>query len=369
MSSRHTHAGRTTERGATLAFVAMSMVVVMGMAALSIDLGMARLRQRQLTTATDVAAVTAATSFVYGHPVICEDGYYGGILRTPRVGRVLAANLPSATQTEPCQAFPNGPHAGHTTVSTELRTTAAFVGVLGLDDEVVIRRETSVHWGPPSAVTHADPLVVCINAAAGLRDLIFSPPAGGFYDNPAPQQVDVPITTFTGPPCPGMSDNFGYASLDGSAAPSDSDYLSWIANGGTEDLVAIDETLWNPSTDCATNPACIPYANLTATRRHRMMQRYEAIGSPLRTVLFADAVDPTTSRAHIVGIGRARISPGLVYRRRTNWAAFRVSLQLEFKTDILEGVCCSRPAGGYSPSGNTKVVAICGVDPNETGDC
>jgi len=142
------HESRRRERGVTLPFVALSMVALLGMAALVVDLGNGWRTRRALIAATDASALAAAQDFTNG-----TDGC------ASTAGSYLTSNEPAAGLVS-CVPFDYNPDQGRVTVTADHNVQTWFTGVIGRGDYNAESVTTAV-WGPPASVTGLRPIGLC----------------------------------------------------------------------------------------------------------------------------------------------------------------------------------------------------------------
>jgi hypothetical protein len=169
------------DEGAVAVLVAICLVAVMGMVAMTIDVGSLLLRQRALVNASDAAALAAARSCYDTKdtevPGDVADHYAmvnSGGLTTTDGGIVLA-------QTEGCDSG----HSGHVTVRYGQDESLFFAPVLGQGRTAHVGTEATATWGGAGG-TAPIPLVLNSGALQGPCDIPDVPSGatcGLWYDN------------------------------------------------------------------------------------------------------------------------------------------------------------------------------------------
>ncbi|MFC8597919.1 MULTISPECIES: pilus assembly protein TadG-related protein [unclassified Isoptericola] len=134
------------ERGAVAVMTALLMVVLIGFAAIAVDVAALWSERQQLQTAADAAALAVAQD--------CAAGTCGTPTTTART--LTTANA-GAAATAAVVGAPPTPGGGTVTVSTSGVSTHWFAPVLGVDESTVSARATA-SWGGPSAGTAVLPL-------------------------------------------------------------------------------------------------------------------------------------------------------------------------------------------------------------------
>lgn len=136
------------EHGAVAIIVAIMMVVVLGMAALVLDVGNKWQTRRRLITSTDAAALAAARAFAYK-----EDG-------CAAAADYLKTNDPKATLVGSCQKR-GWDSYGYVTISATHDENTSFGKVLGVGS-TRSHSTSSAQWGTPQNVTGILPFGVCV---------------------------------------------------------------------------------------------------------------------------------------------------------------------------------------------------------------
>jgi Flp pilus assembly protein TadG len=147
------------DAGNVVIIVALSMTMLLGFAALSIDMGSALVRRAALQSGADAAALAiahgCAEEEVYGTPTCTTtiaQGYFND-------------NVPGVTPTvpPPTLQISHGGKVGRVTVSGSTTQQTYFAGALGVASQTVGATATA-RWGPLTAADAVFPLVVCKGA-------------------------------------------------------------------------------------------------------------------------------------------------------------------------------------------------------------
>ncbi|MEL6986040.1 MAG: pilus assembly protein TadG-related protein, partial [Actinomycetota bacterium] len=229
------------ERGATLALVALSMVWIVGLAALVLDVSDGWLSRENLIVASDAAALAAAQDLVnapWDEPGACV---------TAR--SYVLDNAPEAVMTN-CDAEPLGTDGGWVTVTVTEDLDTTFAQVDGADPEVA--GVSSAAWGPPSTVTTLRPFALCYDGSAQLQQLIDNPPFG-------PTWVRVNFTRDDPTDCGGTANGHNFATIDFESGSSVQDIRTWMRDG-YPGQVGFDAA---SVADCSAGTVCYdrPYAS------------------------------------------------------------------------------------------------------------
>ncbi len=199
-------------RGATSVVVAVSLVVLMGFAAISLDVAAFFNERQRLQNGADAAALAIA--------IDCARGTCGGASATAR--RYVAANTTTTTATAALLGTPTRA-AGRVTVVASATTEHWFAPVLGFDSSDPSATATA-RWGAPVAGRAALPL------AFSYCEWVAQTKGG------VPSQTTVRIiktTKGSDAPCKGPSGNivpggFGWIKPSGPACQVTSRVDGWI---------------------------------------------------------------------------------------------------------------------------------------------
>ncbi|MGI9610709.1 MAG: pilus assembly protein TadG-related protein [Acidimicrobiia bacterium] len=321
------------QRGAVLAWTAILLTVLIGCAALAIDLGLGWMSRRNLVTTTDAAALAAAAEYSAG-----GDGC------ASVASSYVGLNAPGATMTA-CDVSANGT-TGYVTVDALENINTNFAQVLGVTDFDTTSSSTA-QWGPPSAATGLRPYGLCSESAE----------MQAFLANPQATQTHTIAYTKTDLTACGNSEgNWGEIALN-RGSPSQSQIKDWVENGYNGEVLA--GTLGGI---CAVEAyACYPPSPGTITGASKEMKDLQDSGIYFGLPIF-DSVEGNGANAqfHLVGFVKVR-----VVDFKFNGAEQNRYMTLEFSPGLITGSCCN-PGG---PQTNAVVIAICAVDRNNLGAC
>ena len=327
------------DRGVAMPIIAGGMVVILAAAALTVDMGNGWRTRRALIPATDAGALAAAQDFVVGTNGCTND----------RAADYVDFNHAAATMTD---CTPNvGSDRGWVSVTAEEQLDTFFASVVGLNQYTV--ESTSIAaWGPPATVTGLRPIGLCINAIPEISNLITNPPS-------TPQIIEIDYD-FTHPdPCGGgdLAGNWGIVDFNGGSNPSP-DAEDWIEFGYDGQVTFENHTV----TSCVSEPHCYEVdpsnfgANFHDELDHLILNN---IYFTLPVINFGEGTGGT-AKYHIMGILRVRL---LAYQ--TTGPQTDQFFRLEVFPGLITGTCC----GSGGNDGGSKVITICGVDPNQTAGC
>jgi Flp pilus assembly protein TadG len=309
---------RTDERGAVAVMVAILMVLVMGLAALSLDSGNGWQTRRALVTATDSAALAAAQTYA-------ENG--NGCAGVPAT--FVHANVSEASVTG-CSLTTLGPGAAAVTVQAETPLHYTFAGIIGVSDRDV-HSSTTAAYGQPLGVTGLRPLGLC-NASVAYQQWLASGMTTPFeatinYGKNAPSDCGANV--------PG---NWGVQDFDG-GANSNNDTKDWIVDGYP---------------GLVTAPGSIPgdtgaFSNSLSSALDTLV----ASGAPFQLPVFDSAAgNGSNAQFHVIGF----VTVVLLDFKATGNADSRW-LRLRFVSHVAQGTCCA-----HGTDTGTRVVFICAVD-------
>jgi Flp pilus assembly protein TadG len=151
------------ERGATLVFVVLSLVAMMGMVVLTVDVGGLLWKRREMVNASDAAALAAAISCASTKDsdsptaiaqTYANDNVSGG---TPSGGIIAQSG---------CDTRSNG----YVTVRYRLPFETFFAGVLGKSTNRTVTTTATAAWGPTGA-DNPVPIVLYTSALQGNCDI------------------------------------------------------------------------------------------------------------------------------------------------------------------------------------------------------
>ncbi|MDH3680473.1 MAG: pilus assembly protein TadG-related protein [Acidimicrobiia bacterium] len=326
------------ERGVTLPMVALSMVVLLGMASLVIDLGNGWRTRRALIAATDAAALAAAQDFVND-----TNGC------TSTAGSYLTSNESTSVLVS-CVPFAYSADHGRVTVTADQNVDTWFAAVIGEGDYDAQSVTTAV-WGPPAGVTGLRPIGLCVEGSAALRDVIDNPPATETliridYDKDQPDACG-------GASVPG---NWGTIDFDG-GSNSNNDTKDWVANGYPGEVQFGN----HPVTSCAGESHCYEGDTGALAGINAELNGLQNSGIYFTLPVFNFVENPgANAEFHLMGVVRVRLIDYQVNGNPNNRF-----FELLVKPGLITGTCCGGPGG----AGGNKVIALCGVDPNAFGAC
>ena len=318
-----------------MALVALSLVWIVGIAALVIDIGDGWLTRQSLIPATDAAALAAAQDLVgqpNNHTRACNTA-----------AAFVLGNAPSGAMSS-CDVTNNGGR-GRVTVSA----AQGFDPQLAQPgQEIEIESISTATWGPPSTVSGLRPLGLCYDGNDGLQQLLDNPPSG-------PTSVVIPYAKADPSNCGGVSALGNFATIDFRTSSTRSVIEDWVTNGydgqvGFQGLGVVD---CSGSADCFERPYASGYI-LSELTDLQFSGRYV----PFPIFNYADA-----NQVHVVGIVRARLDDFDLNPSAggtDNWF-----VELTVDPGMVGGTCCGTPG----LDSNNMVVAICGVDDGANQSC
>ncbi|MEQ8718830.1 MAG: pilus assembly protein TadG-related protein [Acidimicrobiales bacterium] len=203
------------DRGAVLIIISVSMVALLGMAALAVDLGNAWSGDRRLNTATDAAVLAGAVELLDGGSAAQAQA---------ECQNYLIANYPEAVGT--CVVDEDN-------FTVRIEATApieyAFAPVLGIDDGTVssLSEATLQAGGAPAGVgSGMRPFGLCLTTLQNTGRFSSWNPRVGSIDIGIPMQPQSGGDNNCGP----SAGNWGTFDFDG-GSNSNSDVTNWIQNG------------------------------------------------------------------------------------------------------------------------------------------
>jgi Flp pilus assembly protein TadG len=328
----------TDESGTSIAYVAIALVVLLGMASLVLDLGNGWRTRRALIPATDASALAAAQDYVNG-----DDGC------TVSAGAYLGSNEAAANLVA-CTPFQYNADHGRVTVSGTHNVQTWFAPVIGLGDYPVDSVSTAV-WGPPATVTGLRPIGLCIEGSAALQAIVNNPPA-------TETLIRIDYAKDQPNACGGGSTpgNWGTIDFDG-GSNSNADTKDWVLNGYPGDVVFGNHAV----TACGGEPHCYEGDTGALAGINNQLAQLQNSGIYFTLPVFNFVENPGANALfHLMGVVRVRL---IDYR--VNGPQANRYFELLVKPGLITGTCCG---GGGGAAGN-KVVALCGVDPNEFAAC
>ncbi|MFT7649180.1 MAG: hypothetical protein ACI8Y4_003937 [Candidatus Poriferisodalaceae bacterium] len=310
------------ESGAYAVMFAVLTVVIMGMAALAIDIGDVRQTRVGLVTATDAAALAAAQTFstsADGCGAVDDD--------------YVARNDPDAAVTG-CVHIPATSTSGRVSVAASTEVSHAFASVFGFDSTNVAA-ESEAYYGQPSGLKGLRPFGLCGASSEFLTWIAAGRP------------VPSPIYTITydkdqpsacGDTVPG---NWGLIDFNG-GANSNQETRDWVSNGYPGTVFA---PAWYEG-DPGSFSNSLPLPDLLNQQFH---------------VPVFDAWNENpggNAEFHIVGMLGVTLHGFKANGRERNRY-----LELSFNTGVVPGPCC-----GTGVDTGLRVVQLCRFESNES-DC
>jgi Flp pilus assembly protein TadG len=145
------------ERGAVLAIVVLSLLVILGMTALSVDVGGMLVKRRSMVTANDAAALAFAESCVLeggGDPDVMAD-----TLATQNADNAVRYPSSATAWTVEGVCSPGAPNnAGKVKVKYVGDQPFFFAPILGFDDHTTVAATATATWGGLGGTTNVTPL-------------------------------------------------------------------------------------------------------------------------------------------------------------------------------------------------------------------
>ncbi len=345
------------DRGATIPMVALSMVVIMGMAAVVVDIGNGQRIRRAMVSSTDAAALAAAQDFVAG-----GDGC------ATTAGTYVADNEAAAVL-DTCDTFFYGADHGRVTVTATHNVETWFAGVLGAGDYTVSSTSVAV-WAPPAALRDLRPLAICIDATAEFRDLIDNPPS-------SPTRVTIPWDKEDEAACGGAAAaNWGVLEFEGGSPYSAQAKVGGWFDRGYPGVVEFGlhagGTCPELGGHCVDGGEGFGELGRWNTELDNLRDDGTYIAIPLYD--FVDETFPFPDEFHIVGVVRARIVDYFFggsggddddEGEEDDDGHF---IELEVEPGLVGGTCCGDGTG----SAGNLIVAICGVQvgaPEDVAAC
>jgi Flp pilus assembly protein TadG len=326
------------ERGVVLPMVALSLVVIMGMAALVVDLGNGWRTRRALIPATDASALASAQDYAKGT---------NGCAAT--AGSYLTSNEATASLVS-CAPFNYNASQGRVTVTASQNVHTWFAGVIGRGDYPAVSVTTAV-WGPPATVTGLRPIGLCIEGSLPLQNVINNPPVSETL-------IRVAYSKDQASDCGGaqIPGNWGTVDFDG-GSNSNNDTKNWISNGFPGEVSFSNHMV----TSCAAEAHCYQGDTGALSGLNSELTGLKTSGIYFVLPVFNFAQSPgANARLHLMGVLRVRLIDFKI-----TGADSGKYFDLLVKPGLITGTCCGNSSGA---SGN-KVIALCGVDPNAFDAC
>ncbi len=324
--------------------VALSMIAIMAVAALTVDIGNGYRIRRSLIPATDAGALAAAQDFAdFTSP---SNGCTNGTAQNYVLQNEPATDVPVSCN----HVLYSGGEQGRVTVTATHIVQTWFASVIGSGDYHVHSTSTAV-WGPPASVTGLRPIGLCIDGSAALENVLLNPPTTETvirvnYNKDQPDDCG-------GTNIPG---NWGTVDFDG-GANSNADTKDWIRNGYPDPV----EFGNHPVTSCTGEPHCYQGDTGALAGINAELNYLKNSGIYFTLPVFNYAEDPGgNALMHLMGVIRVRLVDF-----RVNGAEASRFFELSVKPGLITGTCC----GSGSGSGGNKVITICGVDPGQFAAC
>jgi hypothetical protein len=315
------------ERGAVAVITAILAVLMLGAVAYAVDTGNLWETRRNMVTATDAAALGAASKFALG-----IDGCAGGGAPT-----FLVDNRSDASM-DVCQPSGTDTRGGYVTVQGHTTAQFTFAGIFGMQNHQV-SSATTAQWGIPSGVIGLRPIALCITSTPGLEQWL-NLPAGP--TGPTTSPITITLNNSQPDACKdsggNVAGNWGLAFGSGSNANSDT--VTWL-NGGYPNTVSVGD-------DIHANPGAFSGSVQSALQTLLDNQTW----FPLPVFDRVDGTNGNNAQYHVVAFVFVQLT------------AFQVSgtqasryITVNLNRGIVEGPCCA--AG---PDTGLRVVRICDVN-------
>src|SRR4051812_15720106 len=208
---------RPDERGAVAVIVAVMALLLFAAAAYAIDLGNLWQTRRNMVTASDAAALGAASKFALGNDGCANDA--PNLLKANRSDAALDVCAPSTTDTKD----------GYVTVKGHTTAEFGFAGLFGIQNHVV-SSTTTARWGIASGAVGLRPIALCITATPQLGQWLNLPngPTG-----PTTTPITIILNNSQPDSCKdsggNVAGNWGLAFGTGNNANSDT--VTWLNDG------------------------------------------------------------------------------------------------------------------------------------------
>lgn len=337
-----------SERGAVAITIALSLVVLMGAAALAVDLGYVWSQRRNMVTATDAAALAAARDYTFdetGCPDTAVD--------------YLDLNHATAQLTD-CSATGTS-QFGYVTVDAFTDVDYFFARVLGHDDGMVLS-STSVKWGIPYAVSGLRPFGLCGALPDGETPTGWLAELFAWLADPSePEVIRIPYGKDDNPEACNDDDNvpgnWGLIDFDG-GANSNNDTKDWVEFGydGLVNAGTIGENCVTEAWACYEgDPGA--FSNSLSSEMNSLIPD-EEFAIPLFDFVQGNGAN---TKFHLIAFAKVKLVDF-----KANGPAAKRWIEFEFLPGLIEGECCVQ-----NPSLDTGIrsVAICAVDPDDVSQC
>ncbi len=318
-----------------MVIVTLVLVVLVGMAALVVDLGNGWQNRRHIITATDAAALAAAQEFAVGNDGCDESS-------DDAAPAYIDYNFADATMVS---CIPGGnTGAGWVTVTAEVDVETWFAGVLGGGDYDTSSASTA-RWGRTTSAIGLRPIALC-GAVPDIAAWLADTTQTASFTVPVERQAGVAECDSGNPAVPG---NWGLFDFDGT---SGNDTKEWIRYGYDGVVQA-----GSPTGTCVDEPwACAPPQ--TGNFLPGLKTEMDAILNleiTLPVINYVVAAGGSHADMHIIGFANVIITE---YKRVP---ANKASITVTFLPGLIEGECCSDNGG----PNNAYVVQPCAIDNRE----
>ena len=332
------------DHGAAIPMVALSMIVIMGAAALTVDLGNGWRTRRSLIPATDAGALAAAQDFAdITNP---QNGCTNGTAQTYVLANEANVDVPVT-----CTPFIYSAQQGRVTVTATHDVETWFAPVIGPNGNYNVSSTSTAVWGPPASVTGLRPIGLCIDGSAELENVITNPPTTETvivieYNKDQPDDCG-------GADIPG---NWGTVDFDG-GANSNADTKEWIDNGYPDPVEFGNHSV----TSCVGEPHCYEGDTGALAGINSELNGLRSSGIYFTLPVFNYAENPGgNALLHLMGVVRVRL---IDYK--VNGTEADRFFELSVKPGLITGTCCGSGGG----DGGNRVITICGVDPGDYAAC
>lgn len=151
------------ESGAIIVIVALVLTTMLGMAALTVDLGAMLMKRRKMVNAADAGALAAAqwcAQIKGAHDVTpsSAEAHATGVAQN---------NVADASSTEISFSGACPGTSGEVTVSYTAPQELFFAPAIGLGNERPVHSTATAIWGPAGAAPHVVPIMVTVDQAVG----------------------------------------------------------------------------------------------------------------------------------------------------------------------------------------------------------
>ena len=310
-----------------MAIVALSLVWIVGFAALVVDIGGGWVSRQQLVPATDAAALAAVQDLV--------DRPWDESGACATAAAYVAGNAPDATVTD-CAVTAIGADGGWLTIGASEDFETLFVEPTA--EGGAVYSSSTATWGPPVTVSALRPVAFCYDGSTALRQLIDTPPS-------SPTWVEVSFFKDDPAACGGVAGVGNFATIDFDGGTAIGDLRDWVLDGHPGQIAFEAPTTSN----CDSTVTCYerPYAS---DEIHGQLLTLRSSGDYVAFPVY-DYAD--LDEIHLVGMIRARLYDFHIDGPPDDWR-----FELKVEPGLVTGTCCGPPG---VLSGN-KVIAICGVD-------